>query len=116
MKEYKKFKDCKVKDILYCIEISNIDCIFRQLEITSFDPWFDKTDKVYIHFDSSSLVYDMNKNDSSWGNIIFTTKEEALESAYRQIIQKIKYFTEMINQFSGVLDNLKDIEFKRYRI
>lgn len=57
-------------------------------------------------------MFDFYKNHSSWMNTIFTTKEEAIESAKKQIENKIKYFTSQIEYFSNKLANIYDIEFR----
>ena len=45
--------------------------------------------------------------------MIFTTKEEAIESAKRQINQKIKEFSKQIEYYLNTIVNIDDIEFRQ---
>lgn len=110
--KYKKFKDCKKRDIIYCVEISNINCTLRKLKIVDFNTIYETKDNIWIEFNDSSMPFEVKKESSSWGDIIFTTEEEAKQAIQKQCSQKIKYLSELINSFANVLENIDNIEFK----
>ena len=111
---YKKFKDLKVGDIVYIVEVSNIDVQLKTITIRDIDteiygckenPWF--------YFGNSPLSYIVDSEKSNWCNMIFSNKSEALKSAKDQINKKIKYFGSQIILFSDYLENIDNIEFKK---
>lgn len=112
MTKYKKFKDCKKGDIIYCVEISNLSCTLRTLKIAQFNRIYETKDNIWIEFTYSPMPFELKKESSSWAGMMFTTKEEAKKAIQKQCSQKIKYFTELINGFANVLQNIDNIEFK----
>ena len=66
--------------------------------------------KTYI--DVSPLSFDFRRNKSQWNQIIFTTREEAIENAKCQINQKVKEFSEQIEYYLNIMVNIDDIKFK----
>ena len=112
---YKKFKDVKEGNILYCVEVSNIDVQFKTTKVREIDTEFYGTkEDPWFYFDDSPISYTVNMNKSNWCNMIFTDKIEALQSAQKQITQKIKYFSTQTILFSNYLQDIQNnnIEFK----
>lgn len=110
--EYKKFKDCKKGDIIYCVEVSNINCRLYKLRIVDFNIIYETKDNIWIEFNDSPMPFEVKKESSSWGGMMFTTEEEAKQAIQKQCSQKIKYLSELINSFANVLENINNIEFK----
>lgn len=110
--EYKKFKDCKKGDIIYCVEISNINCTLRKLRIVDFNTIYETKDTIWIEFANSHMPFELKKESSSWAGILFTTEEEAKKDILKQCSKKIKYFSELINNFVNILENIDNIEFE----
>jgi len=112
MTNYKTFSEIKKGDILYGITISDICVRFKKIKVIGFEDAFSDDNIIYTYINDSPLMFDFYKNESSWMNSIFTTKEEAIKSAKKQINNKIKSFSEQIVLFSNTLENIDDIEFR----
>lgn len=113
---YKNFKDIKVGDILYVVEISNVDVHFRIIKVREIDTEIHGTkEKPWFYFDDSPLSYTtIIPYKSNWCNLIFTDKIEALKSARKQIAQRLKYFGNQIILYSNYLEEIENnnIEFE----
>lgn len=112
MTKYKTFGELQKGDKLYEVEISNIDIKFKTAIVREFDEYYSNNDILNTYINESPLMFDFYKNESSWMNTIFTTKEEAIESAKQQINKKINDMCERIKFFSDKLVNINDIEFR----
>jgi hypothetical protein len=112
MTKYKTFEELKIDDPLYIVEISNISCKFKQYKITHVNKYISNNKIVEAYIEGSPLPLNLDRNQSKYMEIIFTTKEEAIESAKQQINDKIKEFSEQIVYFSNKLANIDDIEFR----
>ncbi len=113
MTKYKTFNEVKQGDILYEVEVSNIDVKFKQIEVRDIDDYFSNDSIIQTYINDSPLMFSFSRNKSSWMKSIFTTKEEAIESAKHQINEKIKAFSGQIVYFSNKLTNIDDIEFRQ---
>ena len=116
MTNYKTFNEIQKGDILYGVEVSNIDIKFKQIKVIDIDDYFSTDSVIEIYIDDSPLMFSFSRNKSSWMKSIFTTKEEAIESAKHQINDKIKEFSEQIVYFSNKLSNIDDIEFRQNKM
>jgi len=112
MTKYKTFSEIKRGDILYGITISDICVQFKKIKVIGFEDVFSDDTIIYTYINDSPLMFDFYKNESSWMNTIFTTKEEAIETAKQQINKKINDMCERIKFFSDKLVNINDIEFR----
>lgn len=108
---YRKFKSLKEGDILYCVEIKNDSYKFQAVKIKYIISDYDD-DYLEVYIDKSPLSFDFKKNQSSWHNLIFTTKEEAIRYASKEVNDKIKYYEKNIKKFSKLIRNINNIEFK----
>ena len=99
MTQYKTFGELQKGDKLYEVEISNIDIKFKTAIVREFDEYYSNNDILNTYINESPLMFDFYKNESSWMSTIFTTKEEAIESAKQQINKKINDMCECIKFF-----------------
>ena len=111
--EYKKFKECKKGDIIYDVEISNLNCRLSKVKIVDFNIIYETKDTIWIEFEDSPMSFELKKESSSWAGILFTTEEEAKKAILKQCSEKIKYFSELINNFVNILENIDNIEFNK---
>ena len=112
MKKYKTFNEVKPGDTLYGVYISNVSCQFKKHKVISHDDNLSNSEVIETYIDESPLSFDFIRNRSQWNQIIFTTREEAIESAKCQINQKIKEFSEQIEYYLNIIVNIDDIKFK----
>lgn len=113
MTKYKKFKDCKEGDYVYCVEISNISANFSKTKIRDITKTFsNKDNSLYLYFEFSPMSFDVFKNSSNWHKMIFTTEEEAIKETQNEIPKRIKNLSNLIEGFSDILENIDNIEFK----
>lgn len=113
MKKYMTFNEVKRGDTLYGVDISNVSCQFKKYKVVSFDDYLSNSEVLETYIDESPLSFDFRRNESQWHQMIFTTKEEAIESAKRQINQKIKEFSKQIEYYLNTIVNIDDIEFRQ---
>lgn len=113
MKKYKTFNEVKRGDTLYGVDISNVSCQFKKYKVISYDNYLSNGEVLEMYIDESPLSFDFRRNESQWHQMIFTTKEEAIESAKRQINQKIKEFSKQIEYYLNTIVNIDDIEFRQ---
>ena len=95
---YKKFKSLKEGDSLYCVEINNESYKFQIVKIKHIISDIDD-DYLEVYIDKSPLSFDFKKNQSSWHNLIFTSREEAIRYISKEVNNKIKYFEKNIKKF-----------------
>lgn len=112
MKKYKTFNEIKPGDTLYGVNISNVSCQFKKYKVISRDDNLSNSEVIETYIDVSPLSFDFRRNRSQWHQIIFTTREEAIESAKCQINQKVKEFSEQIEYYLNIMINIDDIKFK----
>jgi len=112
MTNYKTFNEIQKGDILYEVEISDIDVKFKQIKVKNIDDYFSTDDVIQTYIDESPLIFSFSRNKSSWMGTIFTTKEEAIESAKNQIVNKILEFTTKVDDLAIILGGIDDIEFR----
>lgn len=113
MTKYKTFNEVKRGDILYGVDISNVSCQFKKYKVLSYDDYLSNSEVLGMYIHESPLSFDFRRNESQWHQMIFTTKEEAIESAKRQINQKIKEFSKQIEYYLNTIVNIDDIEFRQ---
>lgn len=112
MKKYKTFNEVKLGDTLYGVYISNVSCQFKKYKVISHDDNLSNSEVIETYIDASPLSFDFGQNRSQWHQIIFTTREEAIENAKCQINQKVKEFSEQIEYYLNIIVNIDDIKFK----
>lgn len=113
MTKYKTFNEVKQGDTLYEVEISNTHIKFKTAVVREFDEYYSNDDILVMYINESPIMFDFCRNQTSWMNTVFTTKKEAIESAKKQIKNKINGFTNQIEYFSNKLANIDDIEFRQ---
>lgn len=109
---YKKFKDIKEGDNLYCIEINLNNYKFQKVKVREISEFYSNEDIIETYIDKSPVSFSFLKKESNWFNLIFTTKEEAIKSAIKQMKEKIKYFKDQSKKYEDAIKNINDIEFK----
>ena len=80
MKKYKTFNEVKPGDTLYGVYISNVSCQFKKYKVISHDDNLSNSEVIETYIDASPLSFDFRRNRSQWNQIIFTTREEAIEA------------------------------------
>jgi hypothetical protein len=91
-----KFESLKVKNISY-IEYNS-----KPVEIAIF--YGNIPAPLYVDPNSSNLY-----------NIIFTTKEEAIDIAKHAIINTINFHYDRVKYFEQLLSNINNIDFKKVK-
>lgn len=113
MAKYKTFNEVKRGDTLYSVEISNVSCQFKKYKVLSYNDYLSNSEVLEMYINKSPMSFDFRRNESQWHQLIFTTKEEAIESAKHQISQKIKEFNKQIEYYVNTIINIDDIEFRQ---
>ena len=109
---YKKFKDIKEGDTLYCVEINFSNYKFQQVKVREISEIYSDNKIIETYIDKSPLSFSFNRQTSNWHNLVFTTKEEAIKSAIKQLKEKIKYFKNQSKKYEDAIKNINDIEFR----
>ena len=113
MTKYKTFNEVKQGDTLYGVDISNVSCQFKKYKVISFDDYFSNSEVLETYIDESPLSFDFRRNESQWNKMIFTTREEAIENAKNQIVNKMLEFTAKVDDLANILGGIDDIEFRQ---
>lgn len=111
--KYKKFNEIQLGDIIWCVEISNVDCHFNTYKVNEIAKNIGNPKLVEMHIDASPLWFSFIRNSSNWHNMIFTTKEEAISTVKKQLLKEIKNHLNIINKFSEILSNVNSNIFNK---